>query len=79
MSEPDFVFQTAEPMTQEQRMEWLRLHSGEANDEGATFHRASVHPEIEHLTLLESWKVRPEDQGEPRWGLVAAVKGALKP
>lgn len=73
--EPDFIFQTAEEMTPEQRMEWLRLHSGEANDLGATFHRATVHPKIKHLTLLESWIVRPEDQGDPRWQMVSLPNG----
>lgn len=67
--EPDFIFQTAEPMTSEQRMEWLLLHSREANEDGATFHRATIHPDIPHLTLLESWKVHPDDQGEPRFAL----------
>lgn len=75
MSEPDFVSKTDEPMTPDERMAWLRKRVDEANANGAVFHRASVHPDMSNLTLHEAWKVRPDDQGEPRWGLVADVGG----
>lgn len=69
--EPDFIAQCGEPMTPEERMSWLKKRANEANAKGATFHRASIHPEQPDLTLLESWKVAPEDQGKPRWQMVS--------
>lgn len=78
MAEPTFVFQTDIPMTPDKRMEWLRNRAEEASANGAAFHRASIHPDIPHLTLLESWDVRPDDQGEPRWGWLDRVGGPLK-
>jgi hypothetical protein len=65
--EPDFISQTAEARTPEQRMEWLRKRTADANAKGATFHRAIVSDDHANLLLLESWKVAPKDQGEPRW------------
>ena len=67
MSEPDFISQTAEPMTPEQRQEWFRWRVTEAENEGATFHRYSHHPGNPDILLHEGWKVRPDDQGEPRF------------
>ena len=69
--EPDFLSQTAEPMTPEQRQEWFRFEAFQAAENGATFHRYSVHPENLELLLYEGWKVRPDNQGEPPWQLVA--------
>ena len=69
--EPDFIAQTGEPMTVEEKREWIRRGCRNAEAKGATFHRASVHPEHADLLLLESWKVRPEDQGEPRFQFCA--------
>ncbi len=69
MIEPLFIAQTAEPMTPEERMIWLHAQADAGRSSGATFFRASVHPDIEHLTLIEGWKEQPEDQGEAQWQL----------
>jgi hypothetical protein len=69
MSEPDFLRQLGDPMTPEEFHAWLRSASTEMRKNGATHLRVSAHPEIEHLRLLEGWKVTPKDQGEPRWQL----------
>ncbi len=50
---------------------WFDRVAAEARAEGATFFRASVHPDIENLVLLEGWKTQPENQGELRWSLTA--------
>jgi len=67
--EPDFVSQCAEPMTPEQRMEWFRWRAAAAEEKGATFHRYSICPEMPDVILHEGWKVRPDDQGEPKFDM----------
>lgn len=52
--------------------EWIAMRCDEFRKEGATFFRASVHPDDGRLALVEGWKFRPEDQGEPRFFLTAA-------
>jgi hypothetical protein len=69
MSEPFYIRQTADLKTPDEAREWLREAIAEARSEGATFFRASYHPEIAHLHLVEGWTVQPEDQGEVRWAL----------
>lgn len=68
--EPDFISQTAEPMSSQERKEWAELQGREAIAKGATWHRWSQHPNDKNLLLYEGWKVRPEDEGEPRFQLV---------
>lgn len=69
--EPEFISQTAEPMNFGERREWFSKQAHDATKNGATFHRFAMHPEIPHLTLYEGWKMRPEDQGEPRFQLTS--------
>jgi hypothetical protein len=56
-------------MTEQGRMNWWRHHAQEAELKGATWHRFSYHPQNPNLILYEGWKVRPDDQGEPRFQL----------
>ena len=72
--EPDFIYQTAEPMDVSQRREWIRERYREAGNLGATWHRTSFHPDDNHLILVESWKIRPKDEGEARWQLGRATQ-----
>lgn len=71
LSEPDFLSQTAEPMTSERRREWYRARAREAESQGAVWHRFSYHPEQTDILLYEGWKVRPDDEGEPRFQFAA--------
>ena len=64
---PDYIAQTAEPMTQDERFEWMRARTKEATAEGMTHGRFTLHPTIPNLLLVEAWKERPADEGEPRW------------
>lgn len=73
VEEPDFISQTAEPMTPEQRMEWFRWRAADAEEKGATWHRFSSCPEMPEVILHEGWKVRPQDQGEPRFQMVSLL------
>lgn len=68
--EPEFLSQSAEPMTPGQQREWFSMQAFHASERGATFHRYSHHQEKPDLILYEGWKQRPEDQGDPRWQLV---------
>lgn len=69
MQEPDFLYQTSEPMTEQGRLEWSRNMAMDAFRLGGHHARVSVHPEIPDLLLVEAWKEAPEDMGEPRWQL----------
>jgi hypothetical protein len=69
--EPDFVSQTAEPLTPEQGGNWCRQRAREAERKGAAHHRFTFHPD-RRILLYEGWKVRPDDEGEPRFQLESA-------
>lgn len=71
MNEPEFIAQTAEPMSSAERLEWIRAQAGEARTAGMTFGRASIHPEQTNIVLYEGWRVQPKDQGEPRFQIRA--------
>jgi hypothetical protein len=71
MVEPNFIAQTAEPAPPDERMVWIKAQIEFGRVAGATFFRASVHPEIPDLTLVEGWIEQPEDQGEPRFQMVS--------
>jgi hypothetical protein len=73
MTEPFMVSQCGEPMTDEQRKNWIRARSDEADGRGAKLARVSLHDSIPDLILFEAWDERVADQGEPRWALVRAA------
>ncbi len=68
--EPDAIAQSAEPVDAEERMVWIKGCVEAARAKGLTFFRASYNEE-HNLTLLECWKERPDDQGEPRFQMVS--------
>ena len=67
MAEPFYIRETAEPMTVDQQRQWFRAAAAEAQAEGGTFPRFSIHPRDARRLLIEVWKVRPSDQGKQRW------------
>lgn len=71
MGEPEFLAQSGEPMSSEERLIWLEAQAAAGRAAGATFFRASIHPGISDLILMEGWIVRPDEQGEPRWQMEA--------
>ena len=76
MSEPFYIRQTAEPMTQDQRRDWFQTCAQEAKAEGAQHARFTIHPAFPSLCLVEAWKERVvADEGEPRWAIRSADKG----
>jgi hypothetical protein len=78
MSDPDYIAQTAECATPQQRQTWLVARVAAARERGITFSRATVSDDGA-LLLYEGWKDRPLDkegnldQGEPRWQLSAVT------
>lgn len=70
MSEPFYIRQTSEPMTPEERSKWLAKCREEALKEGATWARATIN-EKPYAVLLEAWKTRPKNEGEPRFSFQA--------
>jgi hypothetical protein len=71
MTEPFMVSQCAEPMTDEQRKNWILARSDEANARGAKLARVSLHESVPNLLLFEAWDERVADQGEQRWALTS--------
>lgn len=71
MADPEWLSQCGEPLTREQRSAWFRARTLEAKSAGATHARYSLHETIPDLILFEAWRIRPKDEGEPRWMLVA--------
>ena len=69
MTKPDFVAQTAEPLTGEERIAWFRERAIEAYAEGVTRSRFSIHPELAHLTLYEGWIEAADDVDDPHFQL----------
>ncbi len=69
MSEPNFLSQTAEPMTAAQRRAWCKARAGEADRQGARWHRYS-HDAATGALLYEGWKQRPDAEGDPRFQFV---------
>lgn len=71
MSEPFFISQTDEISSPVEMSEWFEKQVEVSKSEGGTFHRATIHPTIKNLILLEGWKEWPADQGEPRFQIKA--------
>lgn len=69
--EPDYLAQTAEPMDHQQRWAWCEDHARRAEEAGCTWRRYTIHQERSELLLMEGWKVRPENEGEPRFQFAA--------
>ena len=65
--DPDFLFQTEEPMNDVEHHAWVSRCLREVRDRGATFFRVSQHDERPNLVLIECWRDEPEDKGAPRF------------
>jgi len=74
VSEPEFIAQTAEPMDKEEVKVWIQVQVEAGKAQGATFFRATCHPNFPEILLVEGWSKRPNDQGEPRFQMVATPK-----
>ncbi len=70
-NEPNFIAQLGEPATPEEHLIWINAQIEAGRVAGSTFFRASYHPELADLILVEGWEKRPDDQGEPRWQFAA--------
>ena len=68
MTKPDFVAQSAEPMTGKERRAWFDCRAIEMRDRGASWLQFSVDgPEAPTITLAEGWKERPPIQPAPHF------------
>lgn len=69
---PCFVAQNSIPVERHrERWVWFNDTAAEGRAQGADHFRASIHPEMPDIILLEGWKQRPDDEGEPRFMLKA--------
>lgn len=67
MTEPFYVRQSHE-ITTETAREWLDNCCEEARQEGANFLRVTFdNANDPKAGIVEGWKEKPDDQGEPRW------------
>jgi hypothetical protein len=64
-TEPDYVAQTAEITTAEELRAWQEARMSDAKAIGCTWPRWSY--DGDRLYLFEAWKVRPSDEGAPRF------------
>lgn len=64
-TEPFFIKISNVPKCPEQRLAWISARADEARALGSTFMRATYLVDTND-TLIECWKERPEDQGNPR-------------
>lgn len=66
IQEPDYIAQVEQKP--ELHRAWWRERAIDAAAMGCTFSRASyMQDRWRHFAMFEAWKVRPDDQGEPRW------------
>jgi hypothetical protein len=65
-AEPEYVAQTGEAKTPAERGAWIAERKAEAIGKGMTWGRVSYDPKF-NLTLIEYWRERPKDEGEPRF------------
>lgn len=68
--EPEYLAQTAELKTGDERRSWVKARYDEAKAQGMRHGRVSF-DEANNLLLVEAWKVRPRNEGAPRWQLCA--------
>lgn len=69
MSEPFFVSQTFDSQVvgdEDAAKRWFELRAKEAFAEGGTWPRYTISDDGRGL-LFECWKVRPANEGAPRW------------
>ena len=68
---PDFISQTAEPMSKVETYEWFRNCSSRMRNEGATWIQYSMDPNSSPtIYLVEGWKIRPAIQPNPEFQMV---------
>lgn len=67
---PDYLAQTGECRTAVERDAWIKARVDEAKAEGCRHGRMS-YDEEHNLYLVEAWKERPDDEGEPRFQFAA--------
>ena len=73
---PDFVVQSAEPMTKDERWNWFQTCAREMREKKATWLQMSFDPKHDPMiTLIEGWLVRPQVQPEPHFQMVCTSAG----
>ena len=70
---PDFIMQDAELTTSVKRSHWFLKGIRDMKKDGVTFVRCSIRPDKSHICLLEGWRTKPKDQGEPRFQMTIAL------
>lgn len=69
---PDFVAQSAELMTGNQRREWFQARAVEFKEQGATWLQFSVDDaDNPKIALIEGWRARPKVQPAPHFQMTA--------
>lgn len=77
--EPDFLFQNGEPLTDEEGRAWFQARLTEAKAGGATWSRISIDETVQpHVRLVESWLVRPANEGPIRFQWTIPPDALLK-
>lgn len=75
--EPDFIAQNGEIVTPEQYHAWIERNAKLTRRRKWAHARVTRHDLIPNLYLFEAWKVKPDDEGAPRFAL--ASECGIKP
>lgn len=63
----DFISQKVADLADQELDTWFGATAAELRAQGATWLRFTNHPDNPRLHLVEGWKVRPAEEGEPHW------------
>lgn len=69
MIEPFYIRQSV--VVADERMAFFTACDQEARSAGALWVRYSVNQAVPDLCLVEGWTERPDDEGAPRFGVMA--------
>ena len=67
VTEPDHVVQNSMVYSLETGQAWMRSEWEQAELIGMHWVRVTVNPNMSTMWLLEAWKIKPEDEGQPRF------------
>jgi hypothetical protein len=74
-NEPDFIAQTTEPDAAK-KTAWIREQAAQARAAGCTWQRVTSAEGDLATVIVEGWKVRPADEGRPRFKKASAKPDA---
>lgn len=79
MCGPDFVAQTAELISGDERRAWFKARTDEFRKQGATWMQVAVDDTDDpKVTLAEGWRLRPKEQPKPHFQMTRKAAPPLE-